>query len=322
MLVIQREILGLCYHTVSAEKLPHIQHLYPYKTPEMFEADLIYLAKNFNLITYAELVGHVWGGRRLKPKSVILTFDDGLAECYSVVRPLLLKYGVPCVFFVPTGYIDNRSLFSDHKVSICMELVASLEHSHLTDVLELINTSFDKSFSSRPELQGWLRSLTTSEHSLVEHLCTLLNLDQQIFLTERTPYMTLDEIKCLSADGFTIGAHSVDHRNQGTRTQLEIEHDIADSCWTIRTLTGNVTVPYAFPFSADGVSRDLLRSLYMRYDHLGLFFDTHGIRRESNFLISRMSGDHLDGSARNKSNLPYLMAKAFQEELAVVIRSF
>ena len=41
--LIPRDLIGFCYHVVSDEQLPHVRHLYHYKTPTIFEQDLSYL---------------------------------------------------------------------------------------------------------------------------------------------------------------------------------------------------------------------------------------------------------------------------------------
>jgi len=64
---------------------------------------LVCLKQRYSLISYQQLVEHVETKKPLPPRAVMLSFDDGLAESYTVARPLLLKHGIPCIFFLSTG---------------------------------------------------------------------------------------------------------------------------------------------------------------------------------------------------------------------------
>ncbi|MBD0320412.1 MAG: polysaccharide deacetylase family protein, partial [Gemmatimonadetes bacterium] len=113
--ILPRAVVGLCYHVVSERRLPHVANLYPYKSPEQFEADLVYLKRNFRVVSYADVVEG-----RVEPNSVHISFDDGYSECFDVVRPLLLKHGLPCTFFISPPYLDNRRMYSFNKASLAL----------------------------------------------------------------------------------------------------------------------------------------------------------------------------------------------------------
>ena len=42
-------------------------------------------------------------------KLVVLTFDDSKASHYTVVRPLLKKYGFGATFFITEGFTSGRT---------------------------------------------------------------------------------------------------------------------------------------------------------------------------------------------------------------------
>jgi len=104
---IKRDFLTLCYHVVSDKSLPHIKE-YRYKTKSAFENDILYLKKNFSFISYDELLKYKSGESEIKKNAVLLTFDDGLSECFWEIRPILLKHNVPCVFFIATDFIGSE----------------------------------------------------------------------------------------------------------------------------------------------------------------------------------------------------------------------
>jgi len=316
-----RAVLALYYHVVSDECLPHIRHRYSYKTQRMFENDLLYLVRNYNLITYEQLAAHYSTGQELEPKSMVLTFDDGLAECYSVVRPLLLKHGVPCVFFVTTRYVDNRDMGYNLKASLCIDRIRSCEGNDISRLFRCTGAASGTSLSTAQGLESWVESAAGCEDPAIDNLCRMLGIDVKEYLATGRPYLTSDEIRHLDSDGFTIGAHSVNHRQLGGQAEPEVERAIVDSCRTIVSLSGKPHVPFAFPSSADGVSRSLLRAIRDRHRHVGLFFGTGGVLHENGIVINRVCGDWPQGANEFSSNLPRRLARAYLENLALRIRS-
>jgi peptidoglycan/xylan/chitin deacetylase (PgdA/CDA1 family) len=92
----------LMYHYVS-ELPPNPDHYRRDLTvsPEDFEAQLQYLAdEGYHTITLTDLYLHLTEGYPLPERPIALTFDDGYADAYEVVFPLLLNYGFTGTFFV------------------------------------------------------------------------------------------------------------------------------------------------------------------------------------------------------------------------------
>src|SRR5262245_43774967 len=101
--IVHRSRLAFCYHVVSDKPLPHIRHLYRTKSVAAFEQDLDYLERNFDLCTYEDWIAPS-STRRGRTKA-LLTFDDGMAECFDTIRPILLRRGIPGVFFLVSEFI-------------------------------------------------------------------------------------------------------------------------------------------------------------------------------------------------------------------------
>lgn len=69
--------------------------------PESFEAQLRYLAAaGYHTITLSDLHHHLTEGRPLPSRPIILTFDDGYRDAYTIAFPLLQEYGFVGTFFV------------------------------------------------------------------------------------------------------------------------------------------------------------------------------------------------------------------------------
>jgi peptidoglycan/xylan/chitin deacetylase (PgdA/CDA1 family) len=306
--------VSLCYHMVSDASPRHVRH-YPILSTSEFESDLSYLRQHFNFVTYDELVRRRSSPHPVRDNSVILTFDDGFAECSTVVAPILRRHGIDCVFFIITDLIDNAILFRETEASLCIDAVcqmpvetvaAILDEAGLTGHLRpppnptrldhtrtpLGISGLDRRADRRLwPLLHWL--LTTDEKNvpLLRRLSARLGVDPQAYLAKVQPYQTAAQIRQLRADGFTIGAHSCSHRWLQDLSPDEARHEIVESCRIVRDITGQSTVPFAFPYFGGGLARTWLADIRNTHDFVGLFFDTDGLREDVPFVVQRVFGE-------------------------------
>lgn len=307
--------VGVCYHMVADSPVRHLQH-YRFLDTDAFESDLDYLAGRFNFVSYEELARDRASRNAAKRDSLILTFDDGFAQCATVVAPLLRRRGLRCVFFVITDLIDNRVLFREGAASLCIEAILRMPFDQVESIMaecgltELLQRhsgeSPGKPMPTLPfglaalaatvdqrilPLLRWLLQLPAEEEPLVQRLLARLGIDAGEYLQQAQPYLTIEQMRQLHADGFTIGAHSCSHRWLQDLTRPDAEHEILESCRIVREITGQSSVPFAFPYSGGGLDRAWLAGLRARHDFVGLLFDTGGVREDAPFVVQRVFGE-------------------------------
>jgi peptidoglycan/xylan/chitin deacetylase (PgdA/CDA1 family) len=307
--------LGVCYHMVSNGPVRHLKH-YRFLDTDTFEADLDYLEDRFELVAYEELARRRSSMTVERRNSLILTFDDGFAECATVVAPLLRRRGLRCIFFVITDLIDNQVLFRESAASLCIEEILRMPFDQVESIMAelglgtLLRPSLRDSLSEPtttlpfglsdldPNLDRrllpvlrWLLQLPASEEPRVLRLLTRLGIDSRGYLQEARPYLTTEQLRRLHADGFTIGAHSCSHRRLQGLSRVEAEHEIVQSCRIVRDITGERQVPFAFPYFGGGLDRAWLAGLRAQHDFIGLFFDTDGVRDDEPFVVQRVFGE-------------------------------
>ncbi len=303
--------VGFYYHVISNKPLGHISHLFSYKSQESFERDLVYLKRHYNPVSYGEYATSIHSGKDVKPNSALLTFDDGYAECYSTVRPLLIRYEIPCIFFVVTDLVDNKEMLYRNKISLCIEKAKSSPTTVLAGLLAEINKAFNEDIRDLISFMRWLKGLNAGERDMMDKICVILGVDIRGYLSTNRPYLTSDEIRSLASDGFTIGGHGKSHCPLSHLSNEEIEEEIVTSCKIIMDLTGEKEVPFAFPFSGEGIDRRFLKDLVTRHKFLGLFFDTGGLRQDEDFIVNRVFADQPTPSyILPRSNIPHLLRNA------------
>jgi len=306
---IRRKCIGFFYHLVSDRPLPHTRHLYPHRPIEEFERDLIFLKKHYTILPYSELERVVQTEGDLR--YAFLSFDDGFSECFRIVRPILLMHQVPCTFFIPTNFIDNRAMYYRNKISLLVDRFLSMEPPVAEQVMDQANQEFYLRVSDRDGLIAWLKSVT--EDPILDRLCNAFGVDIKGYLEVNTPYLTEEQIRELASDGFTIGAHSKSHRKLGRLTPGEVEAEILESCQRISEITGQEKVPFSFPNSGEGLDRDFLKSLRESNRYLGLFFDTKGLRGDRDFILNRIWVEAPKYNLDGYPPLPVILWRAYTE---------
>jgi len=239
------------YHTVSSEALPHIRHLYRVLKPDEFEEDLEELLKYFEPVSLDAFLEQreVKGGRR----TMVLSFDDGLAGCHSYIAPLLKKKGIPAAFFLNNKFIDNRALFYRYKASL-------LIHQAREDCRAREQIA---AFLKIPEeqLETSIRMIAYDQRALLDALGREVGLDYSAYLRSNAVYLTSVEIRELLAWGFDIGAHSTDHVDFSRLEADEMIRQVRSSILDLQQRFGIHTSFFAFPFTSDGVPKKVIEYL-------------------------------------------------------------
>ncbi len=99
----------LCYHSINSKGSYEADSL----SPEDFEAHLVYLGKQYNVISLAQAAACIERQHCDVDNPVVITFDDGYIDNYEVAFPLLKKFQLPATIFVVTGFVDGNLLLID-----------------------------------------------------------------------------------------------------------------------------------------------------------------------------------------------------------------
>lgn len=209
-----------------------------------FEAHLQFYKKYFHVISLDDYYNQRFSKERF---NVCISFDDGFANNYKYVLPLLKKYQVPAVFFITAireaGYdiLWNDFLvlvqkYGPSKFQIWDDefykdrhgrYVSSLNSSLLRDILQAAG------FNKKAELMQ-LSELTSCKHK-----------DEEDYWLQ----MTEDEIKRLSTSPFvTIGCHGYYHNDLSRIPVNGAKEEMIHSKQYLENITGKEINALAFPY--------------------------------------------------------------------------
>ncbi len=245
------------YHTVSDKPLPHTKHLYQVKTVKEFCNDLDFLLKHYEPIDSGTLIRLSKNEIGLKKPVFHLSFDDGLSQSYNVIAPILLTKGIPATFFVNSAFVDNKALFYRYRASLILD--------HFTQFNKLT-----------PDFKYKILSVSYREKKKLNEFMSQEEVDS--FLKEEKPYLTMEQIRDLSKQGFSIGSHSIDHPFYGNETLEEQLRQTIESLGFVSNNFDQSARLFAFPFTDYNVSSNFFEAIK---EYVDLTFGTAGIKQDS-----------------------------------------
>ncbi|MEY3228562.1 MAG: hypothetical protein RLZZ536_3181, partial [Planctomycetota bacterium] len=243
---------------------------YRIKTLRELEQDLDWLLKLAVPVSLQDLLD--WqAGRRDRPRGWFLSFDDGYRELADDIAPLLKRKGIPATFFLRSSLIDNRSVFfEDHVgwIAHALRSASSAARLAVAEILAKAGTSWERLLKSR-----------VPQHSLLHEISQVLNVHVDTWLKTEQPYLTSSQVRQLLDDGFTIGAHSVNHP---LFSEIPLDQCIGQIQESLRELDARFNLTsrvFAFPYGEFGLSASALQQL-LQSSGAQMLFGTRGIVRD------------------------------------------
>ena len=196
------------FHTVSDAPLLHIKHIYEPRTTAQFRADIDFFLKNYKALNIHNSLNDTVLPK--KEAHFLLTFDDGMAELYDIVMPILQEKGVFATIFLNPDFVDNKSLFYRHKVSLLIDKWQNRNPSAaLQQEIAALFLQEKLPFSTFSES---LLAETQHKHiPFLDMLAAKIEVSFEEYLAKQQPYLSLQQIQEMQKKGFTFGAHSLNH---------------------------------------------------------------------------------------------------------------
>jgi len=236
----------IIYHGIC--QADHTRFNSIFLTLKTFETHLQFYKKYFHLISLNDYYEQQFSNDRF---NICITFDDGFANNYKYVLPLMSKYSVPVTFFITAirdvGYDilwnDFLSIaqkygpqkFQFNNEQFCKDrygrYVSKVNHKILKDLLQA--DGFDK----KAEMIKTLEPVVPFKNKIEERDYWL--------------QMTQEEIKMLSDSPFaTIGCHGYYHNDLSAISINNARDEIIRSKRWLENITGKEIDAIAFPYGA------------------------------------------------------------------------
>ncbi len=276
----------LMYHRVVKEKNPY----FPGVGEKVFEQQLAFLKRYFNIVPLGEVVTALLEGKTLPQRTVCLTFDDGVRDTFTNAFPVLLRLGLPATVFLTTGAMDGqRAIWTDLVASV----VAGYEQPSLSvsgnGILRRFQTDTQENkVQTISSLKGWLKGMPNEERLRV--LRELEKAAPPSLIRKNDFMMTWDQVKAMGKAGIEFGAHTVSHPILSRMEKDDLEKEIVLSKDRIEAVTGQRISLFAYPNGEEGDFDQRAIDLLKMNGFVAAFSTIYGINKgmEDPFVLKRI----------------------------------
>ncbi|UCC95032.1 MAG: glycosyltransferase [Candidatus Omnitrophota bacterium] len=99
----------ICYHRVVEDFCKEKQHSLPgiLVSKDSFIKQIQFFKRYYRVISMEDFIESIEGKRKLPRYSLLVTFDDGYQDNYTIAYPLLRQFGFAATIFLATDFIDS-----------------------------------------------------------------------------------------------------------------------------------------------------------------------------------------------------------------------
>ena len=280
---------------------------------ELFEEQILYLRKNYNIISLEEVLECLNNKKEFPENAALLTFDDGYKDHYTYAFPILMKYDLTGVFYIPTKSFKEKKVLDVNKIHFI--LASQLNQEEIVkDLFQLLDANREKyKLKSNEEyfrefahpsrfdtkevifIKRLLQVVLPEE--LRNYLADIL-FDKYIGVNEKAfweeLYLTKDQIQCMQKCGMYFGSHSHEHcwlnalSKEAQREQVELSLEY------LREVGVNVE-KWTMCYPYGGYNKDTLEVLQEKGCQLAVTTEVNiaVISEENRLIIPRLDTNDL-----------------------------
>jgi peptidoglycan/xylan/chitin deacetylase (PgdA/CDA1 family) len=251
---------GVMYHYIrpTDSAYPNLNYL----NVEDFEKQLDYFQENYGFVSKTQWHDAIESGFS-DSDGVVLTFDDGLADHYKYVYPILKRRGLWGIFYVSSGPFHTSKLLDVHMVHLLLGKFNSedvlLELNDIIDDSMLIAEAkdrFNDVVYNKQDSGLFDKEVKKIINYYLRPDCkadVLKSLFDAFFYKENEVfsgfYLSLLQIKEMHASGFCFGGHGKTHSLLSNLDKSTANNEIADSISLLRTTLGiDAVISFCYPY--------------------------------------------------------------------------
>jgi peptidoglycan/xylan/chitin deacetylase (PgdA/CDA1 family) len=258
------ELRCVVFHDVSVSESSFTKGMRVSMTPANFEAALGFITRHYSPVSLQDVLD-AFNGRRLPPRAILVTCDDGYASVADIVAPLCVRFNVPAVFFLNAAFLDNRRLAPDNLVCFIANECGMGAINQAVQVIKGKNSN--KLQSLVDVFSCFFPAISLSEREIfLEALMHVAGINEQQLAAEARLYLSRNQVRQLASSQFEIGDHTYSHVRcrhlSAEGSTQEIDRNKAE----LEDITGRKVRSFSVPY---GSSADLTDELLAHLDLLG-----------------------------------------------------
>ena len=214
----------------------------------LFEKQMRWLAENTDVLSEDDLVDFVNGEKPFSRRGVIVTFDDGYIDNYTLAYPLLKVLNLPAIFFISTSLIEERHLgwwdiidymikrSGKNSIRFKGEKIQIESNEEKKDAANTLRTHICNTADCDPKL-------------VLDNLSFETDVDYPSLKSQDKELMTWEQINEVEMNGIRIGSHTHTHKILSTldigeqMTEMEISKRVLEE--NLRTTIKSIAYPFS-----------------------------------------------------------------------------
>lgn len=209
-------------------------------TPAFFEEQVAFLADRFHVVSIEQVREAIGGGQPLPPRAVLITFDDAYLDFAEHAWPILQRYLLPAVMFVPTVFPGqpNRKFWWDTLHQIV----------HNSPCNQRLSTPFgERRLTSRRQRRRVYRDLLSQIRVAPFEQSRRWLEDTEPGKSEHPLTMDWNTLRRLSHAGLSLAPHTHTHPMLDRLPLAEVRTEIRESVAALEREIGTFAPVLAYP---------------------------------------------------------------------------
>lgn len=245
----------LTYHRVLEDRQARKADTQPGMcvTKHSFTKQMKFLSEQYDPISLGELSDALENNRPLPEKAVVVTFDDGWLDNYTIAFPILEQLNVPAIIFLPTDLIKSDKLPAFIHASLLLGEPGIWPDKAVAAFKEVVAKS--KLDQTDPALEG--RKLDATRTNAFNYMVTLMHLraadldkvielmmssggiESEKWYSQRW-LINWDEIREMNRSVISFGSHGQSH---DLMTDISLEQVKAELVESRRVIEAELSQP-------------------------------------------------------------------------------
>jgi len=197
--------------------------------PAIFDRQVRFLTERYTVVGIGDFAERIAAGKRVDPRWVGITFDDGYEDNYRNAFPILKRHGATAAFYVVTSTVGDEEVL--WTVALRRAIKACLKPS--VSLSFLGQRSVDISTEEKKEATIKMITGIVKRCKLTEVKEILAEVRDEIGIPEDLRQyrimMNWDELREMHAAGMTIGAHTNSHYNMPSLNTSDVAQELVSA---------------------------------------------------------------------------------------------
>jgi peptidoglycan/xylan/chitin deacetylase (PgdA/CDA1 family) len=218
---------------------------------DTFRWQMKLLADCFNVLPLHEAL-HMLRQKRIPPRAVCITFDDGYRSTYDLALPILKQFGLPAAVFTTTAHMDGGNMWNDRII----EAVRMLPNGPLD--LREVGLDLHPIVDARNRMEIAAKLNEYAKYLLPSERTNVIDTLEKLAGEAVAPNLMLSRemIASLSQNGMEIGGHTVTHPILSKIDDDSALSEILENKQVLERIIGKSLRLFAYPNGKVGVDYD------------------------------------------------------------------